>query len=308
MLWLFVALAGYTLLVLSDVINKYLLESSLPNPRFFTFSVGMLGGLVIVLIPFGVVSIPALGILILALSAGALRLAGLFSLFYGLSRFEVSRIIPAIGGFLPLFVLALTMILPSNSATLSFQEIAALALLILGSVVVSIEGKKFLTLQSLAFSAITALLFAFSFALSKFVYEAEPFLSGLFWIFIGSTFASLFLLLFSDVREKAFGMFSGAKKKTTPLAFKVLVIFLLAQILGGGAIVLQNLAVALVPFGQLAFVHALEGTQYVLLFLLTIIISAMAPSLLREEISKRAIIQKVLSLVLIGVGIVLLAF
>jgi hypothetical protein len=96
-------------------------------------------------------------------------------------------------------------------------------------------------------------------------------------------------------------------ERKKPVITKGLVVFLSGQAAGGSAVALQNLAIALVPFGYLAFVNALQGIQYALLFILTIVLSFAAPRFIKEKVTARAIRQKVIALILIGGGIALLA-
>jgi hypothetical protein len=89
---------------------------------------------------------------------------------------------------------------------------------------------------------------------------------------------------------------------------KTIGIFLSNQTIGAIAFILYNFAVALVPFNFLAFVNALEGTKYLFLLIFAIFLSLRFPQILKEEISKKALIQKIVAIFLIGVGLAILAF
>ena len=106
MLWLIVIIVAYFLFAIVALGDKYLLAGP-PNPKSYSFYVGVLGGLVLVLIPFVGFSIPAFYQVLFCFLAGAMFIFALLGMFEGLEKFEASRIIPAVGGILPLFTFLL---------------------------------------------------------------------------------------------------------------------------------------------------------------------------------------------------------
>ncbi len=304
-MWIVVAISAYFSLALVAVLDKYLLSGPLPNPKLYAFAIGIFGALGLLLIPFGFLVIPARPTIILGVLAGVIQIFAILALFSGLKKFETSRIIPAIGGLLPVFTLLFTISL--GRATLGGFDIAAFLFLVAGSVGVSLERRQFLTFQSLAHAFLAALLFSLFVVLSKFVYEAQPFLSGLLWIIMGSFSAALLLLVSGELRKEIQNMLrkKGNLKKT--LSPRVFLFFAGNQALGALGFVLQNWAVALVPFAYISFVNALEGIKYVFVVGLASIISLKFPLVIREKVNKQAIAQKLLAIALIGAGLVLLA-
>jgi drug/metabolite transporter (DMT)-like permease len=106
MSWLIIIISAYFLLALVSLGDKYLLAGP-PNPKIYSFYVGILGVAAIILIPFIGFSVPETSQISLALLAGAIYIVALFGLYNGLEHFEASRVIPAIGGLLPLFTFGL---------------------------------------------------------------------------------------------------------------------------------------------------------------------------------------------------------
>jgi len=299
MLWLFITISAYFLFAITALLDKYLLLGP-PNPKIYSFYVGILSISALLLIPFVGFSIPNFSYIILSLTAGALFIGALFVLYTGLERFEASRIISAIGGILPLFTFILVL-LSGERQELSFLRILAFLFLISGSVLITFKKEKSVTLKSLSLSALAAFLFSLSFILTKFVYLSQPFWSGFIWMRIGGFLAALCFIFTPEVRKEIFTQKSSFKKKTGAL-------FLFNQAIGSVAFVLQNWAIALVPLGFLTFITALEGTKYVFLLILTILASSRFPTLLKEEFSKSAIRQKLLAILLIIAGLVLSNF
>lgn len=297
MLWLIVAILSYFLFAVVTLIDKYLLVGPLPNPRVYSLYVGVLGIWALALIPFVDFLIPDPGQILLALSSGALFIFAVFWYSRGLRSFEASRIIPAIGGLNPLFIFGLTYFLGKEN--FGEKEGLAFLLLVAGSVFIVLQREKFVTLKSFQISAISALLFSLSFFFAKIVYSVQPFWSGLIWMRIGSFLAALSFIFSKEVREEIFLKRFTLKKKTAG-------IFLLGQSLGAGASILQNWAIFLAPMVYLAIINALQGVQYPFLFAFTTLISFKFPWLLKEEISKKVIIQKISAILFIASGIYLL--
>ncbi|GAI01411.1 unnamed protein product, partial [marine sediment metagenome] len=126
------------------------------------------------------------------------------------------------------------------------------------------------------------------------VYLMLPFWTGFIWIRISAFLIALFFILFREVRKEIFSATSSFSKKTG--AF-----FLFNQGVGAGAFILQNWAIALAGLAYLSIISALQGIQYVFLFILTVLI-------LKEGLSKKVILQKIIAILLIGLGLAFLVF
>jgi len=304
MSWLIVAISAYLILALVFLVDKYLISGPVPNPKVYVFYVGILGILVLVLIPFTNFSVPIFSHLFLALLAGAVFVFALFWLYKSLQLFEASRVVPAIGGLVPLFTFGLIYLFSRGEEVLGFREILALIFLILGSILITYKKTR-ISLKSFEFSLLSAFLLSLSFVLSKYVYLEQSFLNGFIWIRLGGVIFAIFFLFFSkEVKEEIFKKrqrFSLSSKKAAG-------IFLSNQALGAGANILQQWAIFLAPLGCVALVNALQGTQYLFMLIFALIISVKFPKVLKEEISKKVIFQKILAILLISLGLVVLAF
>lgn len=301
MTWLIVAITAYFILAIVSLVDKYLLVGPIPNPKIYTFYVGILGVLVLFLVPFVGFSVPQPSQIILSLLAGAIFIYGLFWFYKALRDFEASRVVPAIGGILPLFTLGLVYIFSAGKETLGYFKFFAFILLILGSILITYERSKKISFQSLRISAIAAFFLALSFVLTKYVYLAQPFWSGFIWIRIGGFLMAIFsFLLFKEIREEIFKKKVSFKKRTIG-------IFLSNQAMGAGAGILQNWAIFLAPLVYVAIINALQGIQYAFLLVFIIFLSLKFPKILKEEISRKFLLQKIIAILLIGGGLVLLA-
>lgn len=299
MLWLIVAICSYFLLAIVALVDKYLLSGALISPKMYAFYVGIGGLLVLIFIPFGFF-LPEPSIMISALLAGIFHILGIFMTFKAVQLFEASRVIPAIGGFLTLFVFGLTYIFPIEKGELSYLEILSFFLLVLGSILITWQKSKTASIKSLKMAALAAFPLALFFVLAKFVYLSQPFINGLIWTRIGALLLAIIFLFTKEVRGELF-------EKRETMKMKTLGVLIPNQIVAAGAFLLQNWAVALVPVVSLAFINALEGTRYVFLLIFAAFLSLKFPQILKEEVSKKVLLQKIIAILLIGGGLALLA-
>lgn len=299
MLWLIIVVLAYFLFAVVALGDKYLLAGP-PNPKTYVFYVGVLGSLSLILIPFINFYLPPYYQILISFLAGAVFIFALLGLYEGLEHFEASRIIPAIGGLLPLFIFVLTYLFSRGEETLNFKGFSAFVFLVLGSIFITKSPYKKISFKSFKISLITAFLFAIFLVLSKYVYLSQPFWNGFIWIRIGAAVTALFFIFTKDARKEIFERKFSFSKKTG-------ILFISNQTLGVGAFILQHWAIALAGLAYLAIIGALQGVQYVFLFILTILLSLKFPKILKEEISKKILFQKIVSILLIGLGLVILA-
>jgi drug/metabolite transporter (DMT)-like permease len=303
MLWLIITILAYLLFAFVTLGDRYLLLGP-PNPKSYCFYVGLLGGLVLILIPFVGFSIPSYYDIIFCLVAGAMYILAILTMYEGLERYEVSRIIPAIGGFVPIFTLLITYFFFKES--LSFINLIAFILLVLGSVIITYDPLKKVPFKSLKLSILAAILLSVAFVMSKYAYIRLDFWVGFIWIRIGVFTSSIFFLFNKGVRSDVFAKKAGFNLKTG-------IFFIFNQVLGAGAFILQNWGIALASLAFLPFINALQGLQYLFLFILTILMSVFLPKWsqkigLKEIINKRIVLQKSFAIVLILIGLIILSY
>jgi drug/metabolite transporter (DMT)-like permease len=294
--WVFVIISAYFLLAIVFLLDKYILAGPIPSPKVYSFYICVLQAITVVLIPFVDFSVPSNSQFILILVAGAAYVLGLVWFYKGLIQYEASRVTSAVGGMIPVFTVLLMFLISKEIPEAS--SLFALFLLVIGTVLISY--KKRFTAKSLGISAVSAFFWACQFVLMKYVYLENSFWTSFIWLKIGVAITALALLFSKEVREGLFRQKSGFKKNTAILFFGT-------QGLGAAANILQNWAVALVPLAAISLVPAFQGVQYVFLLIIAILISFKFPQLLKEEVSKNVIFQKVVAILLIIGGITLLS-
>ncbi|OHA63024.1 MAG: hypothetical protein A2748_03850 [Candidatus Wildermuthbacteria bacterium RIFCSPHIGHO2_01_FULL_45_20] len=306
-MWIFIALGAYFVLAVVALLDKFLLAGPIQNPKVYAFAIGLLGGVGFVLVPFGFLEIPEPLYIVFGLLAGFLYIFGLVAFFSGLQKFDASRVVPAVGGILPVCTLIFTAVFVGKEG-FAFESLPAFALLLVGSVGISWEKRTKLTRESFIYSALAALFFSLSFVCAKFVYEVQPFFSGLLWVLCGSFATSLLFFLFKDVRQQARVFISRKKENTAKkMSAGIGVLFVVNQAMGALGSVLHSRAIDLAPFAYLAYVNALEGVKYVFVLLLALMFSLWVPHILKEELTRRVIAQKIIFIGLIAAGLALMA-
>ncbi|MDD3170469.1 MAG: hypothetical protein PHW71_01645 [Candidatus Pacebacteria bacterium] len=298
MTWLLVAILGYLFFALASLGDKIVLKKA-PKPKLYAFYVGVLSLLAVVFIPFIGFRLPSSGTWVWIFLDGVVYIWGLYVFFRALDKYEVSRVMPMVGAFQPIFIFILTWLFwPINQLSLSLADFSGFFLLFLGGMAISLEKNYQLTKDSFLLSSFASLLFSLDFIFLKFVLLEMPFLSGFVIVRVASAFFALFFLFDKQVRKDVFGS-KKQKQEVGP-------IFILAQAAGGLATILQSLAIALVPVAFLAIVNALKGVQYVFLFVLTVLFSYHLPAFLKETLSRKVLMQKLVAILIIGLGLAVL--
>jgi len=299
MTWLLVIIAAYLILAVVFLVDKYLLTASFPNPKVFAFNVGVLGILALVFAPFVGFEFPSAKQIMLSLASGALFIYGLYWFFKGLHLYEPSRIVPAISGIIPIFTFLLVYIFSGGKETFTIKEFLSFIMLVLGSVLITYQkGKEIYS--GIKISALSAFFLALSFVLTKYVFLEQPFVSGYIWMRVGGFLMAGIFFLSKEVR-------TGLAQTKNNFPKKGAVLFLSNQLAGFGANVLQNWSIALVPLAYVSIINALQGVQYIFMFIFAAILSLKFPKILKEEIFRGILIQKISAILIIIAGLAILA-
>lgn len=297
MFWLIAIILSYLSFALASLGDKIVLSGP-SKPKSYTFFVGILSLFSVFIIPFVEFGFPSgIGLAFIVLEA-IVYVAGLYAMFYALENFDVSKVMPTIGATQPV-IIAILSVFFWGYQKLEGNEILAFIILLTGSVLISIDKNPKITKKSLEISLIASFLFSLDFIYSKFVFTEMSFWQGFIWMRIFSFIFVLIFLFDKGFRKEMEEENSGFNKKTG-------IVFIVAQIFGGLANILQSWAIFLVPVSYLAIMNSMKGIQYVFLFVLVVLISSFLPKVLKEEINKKIIIQKIVSILLIGLGLAIL--
>jgi drug/metabolite transporter (DMT)-like permease len=140
---------------------------------------------------------------------------------------------------------------------------------------------------------LSSLLFALSFVVSKYLFDEVGFISGFVWTRIGSFIGAIILLLWAKNRKAIFSSVGSTGQKVTLLFFG-------GQLAGGLYFIMLNWSISI---GSVTLINAMQGIQYVFLFFIVLLLSKKHPEWLKENTSKKVLLQKIVSIVLIGIGL-----
>lgn len=296
MSWIILAILAYFLNAIVSVVDKILVSKKIPDPIVYSFYVGILSITALLLAPFGF-CLPPPNIIIVALLSGIIFLFALVFLFKALFKGEASRVFTVVGAATPVFLLLFSFLFLGER--LRPWQIISFLFLLIGGVLIGLDRKKLLPkITIFRLPIVSALLFAISFTLTKFVFLSQPFFTGFIWTRLGSFLAALLFLIPKGIRKRILKI----NKKTRE---KISFIFLGNKTLAGISFILLNGAIFK---GSATLVNGLQGIQYGFIFILTLLISQKLPKFLKEKISSNIIIQKILAIFLIIVGLLILWF
>jgi len=306
-MWIILALSAYFLLAINGVTDKFLLTKAVKHPVAYAFYVGITGPLTLVLSILGYLgSLLHLSFLksefslqflswgntVVALLGGICFPLALYFLYKAIRQTTISRVLPIEGGLVPFFTLILASIILHER--LSANQTIAFVFLVIGAILISFK-KKHGKWHALAFgnAIVAAFLFALSFTLQKYVFNHVNFGSGLIWTRFGFFIASASFL----ISPKSRGYIFNAPKETST-GNKL--VYLASRVSGGLAGFFQNYAIKI---GSVSLVNALQGTQYAFVLIMTSVLSVKFPKILKEDVRAQKIMQKIISILIIGVGL-----
>ena len=295
--------------------DKYFLSKKVHSSISYTFYVGIwsVGNCVLFLFNRHV---PTWSWLLLDLAAGLVFMAALYFWYKALHQGETTKVVPIAGAFIPIFTLLLNYLIGRHNLT--GQELGALVILIIGSGLLSARPKDnqwlawwirlkrffqpdkviFRSTRRLIFNSLLAsFIFATYYVFIKFLYDSQGFANAFIWTRLGSFVGALALIAWPASRHL---ILDKPRRQTT---IKSLPLFLLIRIIAFIAFVLSNFAIAL---ADVSLVNSLQGLQYLFLLVIVLTLTKRYPKLVKQEISRDNLWQKISGIILINLGLFLL--
>jgi uncharacterized membrane protein len=314
--WLLLAIIAYSIFSLTGVVDKLVVSNKLKNPLTVSFWVSLYGipSALILLVglwpatwaePFRFHA-PSLDGITLITAAGMLLQLSLMLGYMALWRGEASRVVPTVGASTTIFSLVFAYLILGER--LPFISYGAFALLLAGALIISVRRGHWggwwfwLALAAGAAAALQAVVI-------KVVYGFNHFISSIALLGLGNIIVCLILLaLVPAVRHEALAAIhpKPARRRGTQikrLAGAGAVWLFINNLIGSAGVIILNLALKL---GPVSLVNAMKGLQYVGIFVIALLLGRTHPKLLKEELTGQTIGQKLLSIILIGLGVGLL--
>ena len=296
--WFIFALVGYLLYSLVTISNKFLLrQRATTKPLVFTFWICLFSLLTFILAPFGL-HWPGLSWLTYDLLAGLVFFVALLSFYKVLDINEASRSASLVGGLTPIVILVLSYFFLGS--TLGYFQFWAFMLLVAGGLLISLEKIRhsfWEGVKGLGFLFLTIIFHAIYFVMLKYLFNYQDFITGFVWSRLGLVIGALAILIYGPWRRE---IISSLHQATAGIGS----LMVGSKIAAGFGSLFISLAVFQ---GDVTLVNALKGSEYVFLFLLTILLSKKFPNILHEKHSRGIILQKIIAIILICAGLVLIA-
>jgi uncharacterized membrane protein len=296
---------AYLLNAVSVTIDKFLLNKQIPNPLIYVFYFSLVSCGALVLLPFA--ALPSLWIFILASSSTLLWTLGAYFMFKALQTGQISRVIPVIGTLIPLILLGVGLF----QGTVSNYEGYAIGALVLGLVFLTLfDWKGGIDKKEIWFEVLSSIFFAVSYIVLRMAYEGSN-----FWtVFVYSRPILIpvgIILLILPVSRKIILQAKKPHEQAQKIPYwkrmlqsGAVWLFGAGQVAAGASQLLLTFAISL---ANPAVVNALQGVQYIFLFIGNIFLSKKYPHIFKENTSPSVMVFKVAGIICVCAGLYMLA-
>jgi len=296
--WIIIAIVSHFLTAIVYILDKIVVSKTVIRPIIYSFYIGIFGGFTILLAPFGFELMP-LKEVIISFIAGILFIFAILYFYKAIKIYEVSKVIPIIGGATAFFTLILSYFFLEER--LNFYQFLAFLMFVFGGIIIFWPKRSEVIINIFSFKYIffillPAFLFASSYVLTKLIFEKESFINGFIWIRLGSVLGSCLLLISYKNREKIF-------KTGDKIKLKIIALPVISKLLSAFSFILLNCAIFL---GKVSLVNALQGIQYAFILIIAFFFSVKFPKIIREEINKGSLFKKIAGILFICLGLVFL--
>lgn len=309
--WLQIVLISYFILSITNLVDKIFLSKVITESTVYMLWVNIMSVIAVAVIALLLIVIQTSGFdlsqfgylsampplyLAIAIIVGILFTSAIYFLYSALQTGEASRVIPLIGGSMPIFTFAMTF----YYAPLASSKLLAFVILVAGTILISLIPKSKDSTQKRSRSGIwralaASLSFAAVFVLSQFLFREQGFINGMIWPRLGSVLMIIVLLAYKPIRDSLRKSFSDVSLRNKSL-------WLTNQSFNALGFVGQQYAISL-PGVSVALVTALLGVQYSFVLIFATILSFVLPSILKERIAPKVIVQKIIAILLIAIGL-----
>ena len=296
--WIVTGLISAFLFAVVTVSDKRLLAVYMPSVRSFYFLVGfcqiMLGVVISIFSPWS--SSPSFSGILIGISSGASWGCGLALMFYGISKLEVSKVMP-IAHTYPVFVTIMAIAFLGDN--ISLIQSAGILITVLGASIIAASQTKGVKKSAASFVYFLVLLGSILTAVANISYKAGLEEMGFWDLFaIRSVFQGLVLMIvgchFGIIREvktvirskAGLGLFIFSEGLTAPIAIMVMLTAL--------------------SLGPVALASTIVSTRPLFVLFISGLLSISYLRLLDEPFTKRTFPIKLLSILLIFFGVALL--
>lgn len=291
--WLFFAIAAYLIYSVTNFIDKYLVEQRVKDP----IAVIILDGSLYLFLGFIIFFLSG-SHFVPGQQAFLLILAGTFLTFYMVPYFkallveDTSRVVPLFQ-FYPVFTILLSFIFLHEKLT--HNQLLGFIIVVVGGFLIGAEDFSLKTF-SLRKAFFLMLLSSFLYSLSNIIFKfitITDFWTNFSYITVGSAIGC-FLLLYKKRNRIA------VKEQIRQLTLGTGIILLTNSLLN---LLAELLAFFAISLGPVSLVSAMNGIQPFIIFVYGLILTLLFPKIIKEDISKKTVIIKIASAIVLFVGV-----
>lgn len=312
--WIILVLISTSIWSIGAIINKFCRVSYIEDSLGYLIFIAPTALTVFLLLlfePFMALSVKEA---VIAVLTGVLTCAGYYFYLEAIHKEELSRVY-ILFGIAPLFTLVLSTIFLKEILTM--KQYIAFALIFIGYTLISLKMSEIKKIsehaqkptvfdrleEKIKFSlgALMVLVSALFFAIQKVTlkYISNINLTTLMIYRESGYILSVILLLLIIPKSR-----SSIKKVIKDLNLKQTALVYGAEMLGITGMLFSYLAI---QRGPVSLISVLEGSQTIFIFIFTILISLFLPRILKEEINKKTIAIKIISIILMLGGLYLIS-
>jgi len=302
--WFFIALGAPFLWALVNLADNYLVsrfsnkekERSSGGLVLFSSLIGLFVALGIWIFVPGVFHIPVLDKLLLFVS-GILTIVWVILYLFTLEIEDTSAVVP---WFLsvPVFGYILGYIFLGENLTTN--QFIGSGVLFLGLIIISLDfrdGQKKLKHKPMLYMLCASMAIAISGIIFKYVTVGNSFWVSSFWEYVGLGISGLLIFLFIPHYREAFLHMNRTGGRTI---FTVNIVSELMTVTGN---LMTNFALLLAP---VVMVYLVSSFQPAIVLVLALVANKFFPDLGKEDISKHALVPKMISVIIVIIGSVIL--
>jgi drug/metabolite transporter (DMT)-like permease len=297
--YLFFAVLAAFFWALANIIDKNVVKDHVKNPLVITFFLGLFGALIsLLLLPLGYVKIPSVFLFSTTLFLGILFAGFNYLYIKGLNEEEVSRVAPVISTT-PVFVLLLEFLLLNQ--TFSSIQYTGISLAVIGSISVSsasigIDFVKFKKNKAFFLVLLATISLAAYTVGIRWILNFSDYWNVFFWSRLGGLLFVIIFLIHDDTRRKISNLIRGNDKQKTFYMG-------LSELSNNFGVLSQTVALSL---GAAALVQTVISIRPLFVLIFVVLLELLWDKSLGDELDRRNIIIKLLSIVMIILGIYLI--
>ena len=291
------AIAGYALLAIVSILDKFILSGSVKKITVYTFYSTIFFLATFLILPF--CQAVSVGDLWWMVGSGLAYGFGLWAMFIALGDGEASHIMPFVGAVVAIATYGLSLAILGEVLSSSVQ--VGLWLLVISCLLLSFEKSEKHNgfHKGFLWAIFSGILFGVSSVFAKYIYGVYPFITGLVWT-KGTVGIVGLIALFIPGTWKEINRLRHEPKSDEKNGLSVV---FTSKFLGIIAVILVQYAIAL---GSVTIVNALAGVEYVLMFIFIYMMTKFKPKIFSEYFTRRELLVESSAIVLTVIGLLFL--